>query len=164
MSAEGYIVCGLFILAIAVNSASVYAQKKSVFYPRFGKHAHTVHSIIISVFWLTFVVSYVLMEANATNNFFQNVALGVGLKAVSVVLFLLSLKEIGPGALSNKNLFTGRNKQLGSVYKYIREPMYMSYTLFIFGSGVLTGEITFYILGIICIIGLQIIEAKSESV
>jgi len=164
MSANGYVACGLLVLAITVNCMAVYLQKKHLIYERFGGKAHAVHASVISIFWLAFIVSYVWLETQTPAGAvpFNQVTGGI-IKLVAVIIFYQSLKQIGNGALTNKDLFTNKRVTLSGIYSYVREPIYTSYTLFIFGSAIGTGIAGFYYLALISLIGLQLIEAKIES-
>jgi protein-S-isoprenylcysteine O-methyltransferase Ste14 len=164
MTNNGYIVCGLFILAILINCTAVYLQKRHSIYDKFGRNAHNLHAAIISVFWLFFIVSYVWLETQTpAGTAYSDSLIATFLKVIAVLLFYLSIKQIGVSALTNKDLFTNKRRKLSGVYLYIREPIYLSYTIFIFASGMATGIEAFYYMSIISFIGLQFIEAKIES-
>ncbi len=47
----------LFILAVTINSSSVFLQKKYHIYSRFGNGAVHVHSLVILPAWVGFVWS-----------------------------------------------------------------------------------------------------------
>lgn len=165
MTTNGYIACGLFILAILVNSSAVYLQKRHEVYDRFGKNAHRVHAGIISIFWSLFIILYVWLETQTTAGVtYQNVLFGDLLKLISLIIFYFSVKQIGIGSLTNKDLFIKKRKKLGGIYHYVHEPMYTSYTLFILGSAFGTGIVGFYYLSLISLLGLQIIESRVEAI
>lgn len=164
MSVNGYIACSLLVLAITVNCLTVYLQKKHQIYDRFGDNAHKIHSLVIAFFWLAFIAFYMYFESQLTGaTTFKSPILGYSLKLISLIIFYLSIKQIGSGALTNKDLFSGEWKKLSGVYKYVNEPIYTSYTLFILGSAFVNGVDAFYYMSLISLVGLQIIEATIEN-
>ena len=166
MTTQEYVTIIIFIIAITVNCLTVYSQKKYRIYDIFGSKAHSVHSAVLSLVWGVFIVSYALLEltASTANDNNSYAPAGYVLKVLAVILFSLSLKQIGSGALTNKDLFTGEKRKLHGVYCYISEPIYVSYTLFILSSGLVTGIEAFYYMAVVSLIGLQIIESKIESI
>ena len=166
MTTQEYVTIIIFIIAITVNCLTVYCQKKYGIYDTFGSKAHAVHSAVLSLVWGVFIVSYALLEltTSTTNDSNSFAPAGYALKVLAVILFSLSLKQIGIGALTNKDMFTHEKRKLRGIYHYISEPIYVSYTLFILGSGFVTGIEAFYYMAVISLIGLQIVESKIEAI
>ncbi len=162
MTFQEYLSCGLFILAIFVNSGSVYAQKRHQIYNTFGANAHRIHTVIINTFWGAFLASLFLL-AKVSPVVAQQTFLGWGVIILGGLLFFASVQQIGFDSMSNKDIFTKQKKELNGVYVYVHEPMYTSFTMIFFGSGLATGIAGFYYLSLLSLVGLQLVESRIES-
>jgi len=163
MTPEAYLSAGLFIGAISINSATVYLQKQHNIYYKLFKAGHRAHCIVLTTAWLPFFLSLFWLEFSESN-VYKIPVVGWLLFLMASMLFWLSYTQIGMDGLTNKDIFTNKKKKLTGVYKYVPGPMYLSYTLLLLGWGLKSGVAGFYVLSIISVIGLQIIEAKIESI
>ncbi|MGH7240555.1 MAG: methyltransferase [Candidatus Saccharimonadales bacterium] len=153
----------LLIITITVNSSLAYLQKTRHIYRRFGKKSLRLHGTIISVFWGLFIASEFL-SSRSTWRFDRNYPLsGFGLMAIAVVMFGLAIKQIGFPALANGNLLSEpSNKKLKGIYRYIREPIYWSYSIWFAGIGLASSLKVFIVLSLIGVIGLVGVESWAE--
>lgn len=152
----------LLLITIFVNCVTVYLQKTRRIYDRFGRHALTVHSIIVSIFWGLFIISeFVASKSDwRLDNTFP--VIGYGIMFVALAIFILAIREIGYKALSNGNFFGQPTKQLKGVYKYVPEPIYVSYTLWFVGIGFASSLKVFFVFAVISLIGLVVVESRVE--
>jgi len=162
MDLIAYISIVLFLVALAVNSLAVYFQKKNLIYDKYFSDGHKAHCTILGTVWTPFLFSVVWLGFSGPS-LSKYPLIGWPIFLVATVLFCLSYRQIGIDGVTNKDIFTNERKELGGVYRYVPGPMYLSYTLLFFGWGVISGVTGFYLLSIVSVLGLQIIEAKIES-
>ncbi|GAC1387419.1 MAG: hypothetical protein NVS1B7_1220 [Candidatus Saccharimonadales bacterium] len=156
---NGWDYCALIALpaAIAVNAISVYLQKSRNFYTKkFADHAWLVHRIIISIFWGLAVLAGFGLAYSPWKYSKTNVPLGALLMTVAVVLFVLAIKQIGSQALGNGNFFGQKLRNLGGIYRYLKNPIYLSYAVWYVGLTFVTQKKTFLLMALIVIIGLRV--------
>lgn len=162
MSSYDFLAIGLLVLAIGVNSGLVYLQKTRGLYDRFGPSAYRVHGAILTVFWGSFIGSEFLVSRSSWRLGLHYPLAGGLVMIMALALFCLALQQIGWPALSNGNFFGQPIRKLGGVYRYIREPIYWSYTIWFAGIGLVTGQKAFFVISLVSLIGLVGIEAWVE--
>lgn len=152
----------LLIVAIGVNSLSVYAQKKYKFYDRFGANGYAIHNVIISLAWGVFIISEFLAARSdwRLENSFPLV--GYGIMAIALLIFILAMQQIGRHALGNGNFFGKPLRKLGGIYSVLPEPIYVSYSLWFLGIGLVSSLKVFFILAVVGFVGLVFVEARVE--
>lgn len=155
----------ILVLAIAVNSTSVYFQKDRRFYDRFDSGL-LVHGLVITPLWLVFAL--LLAELNQTFGIDmpEYPIVGYLLIVVALSLFVMSIKQVGSSALVNANFFQkSKVKPISTgVYKFLKNPIYDSYFLLFIGLGFALSNAAFFIIAGISYIGLNIIESKVERI
>jgi protein-S-isoprenylcysteine O-methyltransferase Ste14 len=153
------------ILAITVNSVSVYLQKHRRVYDKFD-NGLMVHSIVITPCWVIFAL--LLSELNQVYEIDipEYPVAGYLLIGIAICLFVASIRQIGSGALINANFFQKQETKpvKSGVYKYLKNPIYDSYFLVFIGLGLALSNATFFIIAGISFIGLNIIESKIERI
>jgi len=153
------------ILAVAVNSTSVYLQKHKLFYDKFERGL-LVHGLTITPFWVLFAL--LLSGLNGTYKIDIPEYLGVGYLSVIIAigLFVVSIRQLGLGALVNANFFKKNSIKPVSlgIYKLFKDPIYDSYFLLFIGLGFAMSNAAFFIIATISFIGLNIIESKVERI
>ena len=114
------------------------------------------------IFWALFIGSGFLVNRSSWRLGLDYRLAGGLVMIIALVLFCLALQQIGWPALSNGNFFGQPIRKLGGVYRYIREPIYWSYTIWFAGIGLLTSQKAFFIISLVNLIGLVGIEAWAE--
>ena len=164
MTLYDYLAVAALILAIGVNSLSVYLQKTKGIYDRFGRKALLVHGSIVTVAWGIFIIT----EFTLVNSSWKLVRvyplLGLLTMGTALCLFILAVRQIGRRALVNGNFFGQPVRRLNGIYRFIRNPIYWSYVLWFIGLGLLTGLKGFFLIAVIAVIGLIGIESRIERV
>jgi protein-S-isoprenylcysteine O-methyltransferase Ste14 len=163
---ELYSTCAALVVAVAINSTSVYIQKQYKFYTRtFGSNGQIIHSFIIVPFWIIFIIFASQLQLNLLFQYtFTNLwIVGLLLLLTAVSLFVSAIKIIGNGALTNSNFFTPQKKVISGVYRYFKNPMYDSYALFFLGLGLIFSNWSYIILSVLVWILLNCIESKVEN-
>jgi len=153
----------IFVLAITVNSLSVFLQKRYRLYDKFH-HGWMIHSLIILPFWLLFTILVSQLDSHYTAPFDLPILtwLGYGLITMSIVMFTFAIREVGSQALVNGNFF-GKGKMVNSgIYRFLKNPIYDSYMLFFVGLGFSFSNAAFFFLAVISYIGLNAIESRVE--
>lgn len=153
----------VFAVAIGINSGSVYAQKHHKFYDQW-RNGWALHSVIILPAWIAFIYLLVNLNNQYKIQFDSVPAVGYALLILAAILLVLAIREIGWQSLSNGNWF-GRGKiSRGSIFKFLKDPIYDSYFL-AFTSGAFTsGNAAYFILAAESYIGLNLIESHVEDV
>lgn len=162
MTVYDKIAIALLFLTIIVNCVTVYLQKTRRIYDRFGRHALTIHSVIISIFWGLFVISEFVTSKSDWRLDNTYPVIGYGIMALALSVFILAISEIGYKALSNGNFFGQPTKNLQGIYRFIPEPIYISYTLWFVGIGLASSLKVFFVFAAISLIGLVVIESQIE--
>jgi len=152
----------LLMLTIIVNCLTVYFQKTRRIYDRFGRHSLTVHSIIVSIFWGLFIISEFVTSKSDWRLENSYPVIGYSIMAIALTIFVLAVREIGYKALSNGNFFGQPIRQLRGIYKYVPEPIYISYSLWFLGIGLVSSLKVFFVFTVISLIGLVLIESRFE--
>ena len=159
------IAISLFGLAIAVNAASVFVQRRYKLHEKlFSNHAYLAHRILINVFWLAAIAGVIWAATQTAPN--PNIPVhrfGETLSWLGILGFIFSLKEIGFAGMQNRDQFTGERKELKGIYYYVHDPMYMSFTFILLGVALSTGIYAFYAFAFLSLIGLQGILAAIEN-
>jgi len=162
MTKFDYFAIAALVLAIGINSLTVYLHKKYRVYDRFGHNALTVHSTLISIFWGGFIATEFLASKSTWRTALAYPVLGWLIMAVALTIFILALRQIGYRALANGNFFGQPLRALGGIYKMVPEPIYVSYSLWYAGIGLVTSLKVFFVLAIVSLIGLVGLEAWVE--
>lgn len=163
MSLYDCLAIGLLVLAIGVNSVSVYLQKSRHIYKRFGSNALKVHSAIISFFWLLFIGSEFLVSRSSWSQTAYPI-LGLTIMAVALIIFVAAFRQVGLQGLGNGNFFGHATRRLKGIYRFMPEPMYLSYVIWFMGLGMLTGQKAFFLIALVAFVGLFFVEAQIERV
>lgn len=156
------IAIALLILTIIVNCVTVHLQKTKRIYDRFGRHALTVHSVIVSIFWGLFIISEFVTNKSTWRLENSYPLIGYTIMAVALTIFILAIRQIGYKALSNGNFFGQPWKDLKGIYKVLPEPIYISYTVWFIGIGLASSLKVFFVFAVISLIGLVVIESRVE--
>lgn len=165
--ADLYITCAVLVAAVAINSLSVYMQKRYKFYTRkFGSKDQTVHSLVILPFWAVFVALVARLHDNQLFHYeFINLWVAGGiLVTAATALFIGAIRSIGTGALVNANFFKPQKKVSEGVYRYFKNPIYDSYAILLFGLGLIYSNWGYVLLSALAWILLIYIETKVEKV
>ena len=151
-----------FCLAVAINSTSVYLQKTRRIYDR-SNHGLLLHATLISVFWLIFVgfLSQLNLHSSIATPSWPIISYGLVIGAA--MLFAISIRALGSGALINANFFQNSKVVSSSVYRYIKNPIYDSYLLLFLALGMIYGNAAYLLVALTSFIGLNIIESKVEG-
>ena len=152
----------MLLLTIAVNSLTVYLQKTRRFYDRFGSHGYGVHTALITAFWGAFIISEFIANRSTWRFSHTYPIPGLIIMAVGLALFVAAYRQVGSSALSNGNFFGRPLRQLGGIYRYVREPMYMSYAVWFLGLCLLTSMKVFLVYTVITLVGLVGFESYIE--
>ena len=152
----------MLLLTIAVNSASVYLQKTRRIYDKFGSRGYAVHTGLISFVWGAFIITEFLANRSTWRFSHAHPLPGLVIMAVALALFIAALQQVGSNALSNGNFFGRPLRKLGGVYRYVREPMYMSYAVWFLGLCLLTSMKVFLVYSAITLVGLVGFESYIE--
>ncbi len=163
MTFYDFLSAGALILAIGVNTITIYLQKTRGLYDRFGKNAGRVHGIIISIFWGLFIISEFLISNSSWRIAESYAVVGALVMSLALVIFIAAIKQIGFQALGNGNFFGSPTRKLKGVYNYIPEPIYVSYTVWFLGIGLITAQKGFFVLAILSIVGLIGVESRVEQ-
>ena len=149
-------------MTISINSGAVYLQKTRHIYDRFGNNGYTAHVILVSAVWGTFIATEFLTSRSTWRFSHAYPVAGLVVMGIALALFVSAMREIGSHALSNGNFFGQPIKQLGGIYRYIREPIYWSYAVWFLGLCLLTSQKVFLAYAVISIIGLVGFESWVE--
>lgn len=155
------ITCFSLLLAVAVNSCSVYLQKQRRIYDKF-RHGLLVHGLIILPFWLAFGFLASTLGSNYRLPTIPLPALGYVLTAAAICMFVTAVYSLGPGSLVNSNFFKATAFTKKGIYKFLRNPIYDSYWLFFLALGFITSNAAFFIIAGLSFIGLNVIESRIE--
>ncbi len=153
----------LLILAIAVNSTSVYLQKTRNIYKRFGSNALKVHTGIITSVWVAFVLSTALIFRSSWRFAQSYPGIGTLMIAIGLYIFISAYKQIGNDGLINANFFGAKQKDLKGIYTKLQHPMYVAYVFWLVGMATFTGRAGFMLLSVIAAFGLLVVEARIEK-
>lgn len=161
----GYFVltCAVFIVAIGINSASVYAQKHYGFYDRWHR-GWTWHSIAILPAWILFVYLLVNLNRHYVLRFDAIPVIGYALFVLAAALFSLGLREIGWQSLTNGNWFGRGRISHSSIFKILKNPIYDSYFLSFIAAALAWGNAAYFIIALESYIGLNIVESRVEQI
>ncbi len=152
-----------FILAITVNSTSVYLQKQWGIYKRF-KHGMYVHGLVITPAWVLFILLLSGLNRHYTINIPHTGVAGPLLVLVAIVLFVAAISKIGSQALLNGNFFKKVKIVNTGVYRYVKNPIYDSYALLFTGLGLTLHNGSFLIIAATSLLGLNVVESKIEQI
>lgn len=164
---ELYIACVALVVAVSINSTSVYVQKRHKFYTRrFGANDQIIHSLAILPFWIVFVVLASQLQASQLLYYeFINLRIvGVFLAIAAIALFVGAIKIIGSGALVNSNFFKPQKKVSSGVYRYFKNPIYDSYAILFLSLGLIYDNWGYIVLSALVWLLLICIESKVEKV
>ncbi|MBI2588910.1 hypothetical protein HYW35_01740 [Candidatus Saccharibacteria bacterium] len=153
--------CLVFALAVAINSVSVYAQRRYKYYNRW-QNGWLIHSAVIVPAWIAFIYLFVSLNGHYGINFYLLPIVGYVLLLMAFGVFMMALHEIGVQSLTNGNLF-GRGKiSHKGIYKILKDPIYDSYLLWFIGMSFVYGNAAYLILMLESYIGLNLIESRVE--
>jgi len=161
----GYMVltCVVFALATAVNSASVYIQKRYRLYSQ-RRYGWLLHSLVILPLWALFV--YLLLSLNAayTINFHAVPITGYLCFVLALLIFGIAIHQLGWQSLLNGNWFGQGQLSHGGIFRVLKNPIYDSYLLGFIGASLTTGNAAYLIIAIESYIGLNLIESHIEQI
>ena len=163
MDTYDFVVVGLLLGAILVNSISVYAQKHHGLYHGFGRRAWSAHKIVLSIVWGTWLVSLIGLQYSEFRLDSSYNLLGIGLLLYAGFVLHSALSQIGVQALSNGNFFGRELRKLGGIYNYMNDPIYHSYVVALLGLGLLTGVATFLVCGVVAYFGFMFESAVERT-
>jgi protein-S-isoprenylcysteine O-methyltransferase Ste14 len=151
------------LLAVAVNSCSVYMQKQRRVYDKF-RHGLLLHALIILPFWLLFGFLVGALDKHYRLQTISLPVLGYGLAALAACIFISAVYVLGPGSLINSNFFKPRPFTHDGIYKYLKDPTYDSYWLLFLALGFITSNGAFFVIAGLSFIGLNVIESRIEKI
>lgn len=151
------------LLAVAVNSCSVYMQRHRGIYDRF-RHGLLLHAIVILPFWLLFGFLVSTLDRHCRLQTVSLPILGYLLMALATSIFIAAIYVLGPGSLINSNFFKAGRATSKGIYKYLKDPMYHSYWLFFLALGFISSNAAFFIVAGLSFVGLNIIESATERI
>lgn len=157
------ITCFSLLLAVAVNSCSVYLQKHRHIYDKY-QHGLLLHALIILPFWLLFGFFAGTLDRNYRLPTVSLPALGYALAAAATFIFIAAVSTLGPGSLINSSFFTQTIVAQKGIYKFLRNPIYDSYWLLFFALGLIASNAAFFIISGLSFIGLNVIESRIERI
>jgi protein-S-isoprenylcysteine O-methyltransferase Ste14 len=157
-----------FVVAIAVNCVAVHLQKRHRLYDRwFGAHAWTAHIVLLVMVWGTVVVSLIVLALVGADpswpwpDWVRPIGLLVSLAAT--LIFGTAIRRLGVQALFNGNFFGhGRPFAHTGVYAYLRDPMYLAYTLTFVGLALRLADGVYLLFALVSLVGLMGVEARVE--
>lgn len=152
-----------FILAITVNSTSVYLQKHRGIYTR-CKHGMYVHGLVITPAWILFVLLLSGLNRHNTVNIPHTGVAGPFFVFIAILLFVAAISKIGTQALLNGNFFQKVEIVNTGMYRYVKNPIYDSYALLFIGLGLTLHNGSFLIIAAVSLLGLNCIESKIEQI
>lgn len=161
---------GAFMVAIAVNCVAVHLQKRHRLYDRwFGARAWSAHIVLLVLVWGTVVVSLVVLVLVGPDpswpwpGWVRPAGLVVSL--VATLIFGMAIRRLGIQALFNGNFFgRGRHVDRNGIYGYLRDPMYVAYTLTFVGIALRMADGAYLLFALISLVGLIGVEARVERV
>jgi len=159
-----YLAIGTLVLAILVNTLTVYSHRRWGIYARFGQRAWAVHQLVLTMFWGLAVAAGFLLQRSEFVLERQYPVFGGLIMIAAIVLFAAAIKQIGAQGLGNGNFFGQPVRKLRGVYLWMENPIYISYVMWYAGLMAATAHITFGIMSLISVIGLLGIESKIESI
>lgn len=157
-----------FVLAIAVNCVSVYAQKHYRAYDRFGRWAWPAHIALLCAVWGAAVAAMILVPIVAPDpswplpTWVRPIGLVVGVLAS--VIFGLAIRELGVQSLFNGNFFGYERYASGGIYGLLDDPMYIAYTLSFVALAFRQADAVYLLLALVSVVGLNVVEARVERV
>lgn len=157
------------VVAIAVNCAAVWAQKRRRFYDRrFGRHAWTAHIVLLVVVWgaaVAAIVALVLVGPELRWPLPTWVRLpGLAIGVIATTVFGLAIRQLGAQSLFNGNFFGhGRPYSHHGMYALLADPMYDAYTLSFVALALREADAVYLLLALVALVGFKI-EARVERV
>lgn len=151
------------LLAVAVNSCSVYMQRRRRIYDKF-RHGLLLHALVILPFWLLFGFLVSTLDKHYKLQTVSLPILGYLLVALATSIFIAAIYVLGPGSLINSNFFKAERATQKGIYKFLKNPIYDSYWLFFLALGFITSNAAFFIVAGLSFIGLNIIESGIERI
>lgn len=151
-------------MAVVVNSLSLYLQKKHGVYNRFKSFGMAIHAVVILPLWGVFIVLLCTLKHvdQLSVSWGFNIS-GAVIMALAVILFVVALKEIGSNALVNGDIFLSKKRTRAGIYKYLKNPIYDSYTLLLFGAAFVYQNYGYLVLAALSIPLLHLFEVKAED-
>lgn len=157
------------VVAIAVNCAAVWAQKRHRFYDRrFGRYAWPAHIALLVVVWggaVALIVVLVYAGPEVSWPLPQWVRLpGLAVGVVATTIFGIAIRQLGAQALFNGNFFGhGRPFNRHGMYALLADPMYASYTLSFVAVALREADAVYFLLALVSFVGFKV-EAWVERV
>ncbi|WP_343576959.1 methyltransferase [Mycobacterium sp.] len=151
------------LLAVLVNSCSVYMQRRRGVYDKF-RHGQLVHAVIILPFWLLFGFLASTLNMHYKLPGVSLPGLGYVLAVSAAVIFIAAVYILGPGSLINSNFFRPGAAASRGIYRYFKNPIYDSYWVFFLALGFVTSNSAFFIIAGLSFIGLNVIESRIERI
>lgn len=157
------LLCTVFALAIGINSASVYAQKRFRFYDRF-KNGLLLHSLIILPMWIVFAYLLINLNSHYVLRFDSLPIIGFLFYSLALLFFVLAIREIGWQSLLNGNWFSRREAIQSGLFRFIKNPIYDSYFLALAGAALSSSNAAYFIIAAESYIGLNVVESHVEQI
>lgn len=148
---------------MAINSASVYAQKYFRLYDRY-KMGWLWHSLVILPAWILFVYLLISLNNHYVFQFNGSMVGGYIIFIVATLLFGFAINTIGLQSLANGNFF-GRGIITNSgPFRLLKNPIYDSYFLVFIGLALIGSNAAYFIIALESFVGLNILESHIESI
>jgi protein-S-isoprenylcysteine O-methyltransferase Ste14 len=157
------------VVAIAVNCAAVWAQKRHRFYDRrFGRYAWPAHIALLVLVWgaaIAAIVALVVVGPEPSWPLPHWVRLpGLAVGVVATTIFGLAIRQLGAQALFNGNFFGhGRPYSHAGMYALLADPMYVGYTLSFVALALREADGVYLLLAAVSYVGFKV-EAWFERV
>jgi protein-S-isoprenylcysteine O-methyltransferase Ste14 len=155
--------------AIAVNCVAVWAQKHHRCYDRvFGQRAWTAHIALLVAVWGVAIVLIVVLVLEGPElswplpTWVRPFGLVVSLGAT--LIFGRAIRALGVQALFNGNFFGRGRFAEGGVYAWLRDPMYVAYTLSFVSLALREADAVYLLFALVSLVGLQGAEARVERI
>jgi protein-S-isoprenylcysteine O-methyltransferase Ste14 len=151
------------LAAVAVNSCSVYMQRRRHVYDKF-RHGLLVHALVILPFWLLFGLLVSTLDGHYKLQTMSLPVLGYLLTVLAALIFVAAVYVLGPGSLINSNFFKPEAFTQKGIYRYLKDPIYDSYWLLFLALGFMTSNAAFFIIAGLSFVGLNVIESRMERI
>jgi hypothetical protein len=160
-----WVAAGVFALAVAVNCASVYAQKRRRVYDRLGRWGWPAHITLLVVVWGAAIACMALLVGKVTWSLPDWVKpIGIALGIAGSMMFAAAIRELGLQSLFNGNFFGRAGFTDRGIYRLLSNPMYDAYCVLLVSLALRRADAVYLLLALESFIGLNLIEARIERI
>jgi protein-S-isoprenylcysteine O-methyltransferase Ste14 len=156
---------GVFALAVAVNCASVHAQKRHRVYDRLGRWGWPAHIALLVLVWGAAIACMALLVGKVTWSLPGWVKpIGLALGVAGSLMFGAAIRELGIQSLFNGNFFGRASFTDRGIYRVLSNPMYDAYCVLLVSLALRRADAVYLLLAVESFIGLNVIEARIERI